>query len=91
VEHPVLLNGMQQRVDIAVFNRLGMPIMVVECKSADITLSNKTFAQAARYNLVLKAKYLVVTNGLSHFCSIIDFESKGFTPVAEVPKYGEIG
>jgi hypothetical protein len=88
IEHPIVWNGMQQRVDIVVFNRKAEPIMVVECKAPNISLTRETYEQAARYNLILKASYLVVTNGLSYFCSRIE-ESK-FYPLKDIPKLSEI-
>ncbi|NHB69565.1 type I restriction enzyme HsdR N-terminal domain-containing protein [Perlabentimonas gracilis] len=90
VEMPVMINGMPQRADIVVYNRMAKPVVVVECKAPTVILSNSTYTQAARYNLVLKAQLLVVTNGVSHFCSRIDLEKRSFTPLLEIPSFGEI-
>lgn len=90
VEHPILLNGMQQRVDIVAFNRKGEPQLVVECKASSVELTQETYAQAARYNMVLNASYLVVTNGLRHFCSEIDLAKRSFTPMLEVPLFSDL-
>jgi hypothetical protein len=90
VEMPVTINGMQQRADIVVFNRQAQPILVVECKAPNVTLTNATYTQAARYNLTLKAHILVVSNGTSHFCSKIDLDRKTFAPLNEVPHFGEL-
>ncbi len=91
IEHPIMLNSMQQRVDIVAFNRRGEPLLVVECKAPGVNLTRETYAQAARYNLTLNANYLVVTNGLSHFCSKIDLVNKSFEAMAEVPSFNVIG
>jgi hypothetical protein len=88
IEHPIVLNGMQQRVDIVVFNRSAVPIMVVECKAPSVTLTRETYEQAARYNLKLRAMYLVVTNGISYFCSKI--EGNKFFPLSDIPTLSEI-
>ncbi len=90
VEHPVKVNNMQQRVDIVAFNKQGKPMLVVECKAPEVKLTRETYAQAARYNLSLKANYLVVTNGVTHFCSKIDNESKKFYPLTDIPQYGQL-
>ncbi|MFP4555743.1 MAG: type I restriction enzyme HsdR N-terminal domain-containing protein [Bacteroidales bacterium] len=87
IEHPVKVNNMQQRVDIVAFNKQGKPMLIVECKAPDIQLTRKTYEQAARYNLTLKANYLVVTNGITHLCSRIDNESKKFYPLQDIPEY----
>ena len=90
VEMPVEINGMQQRADIVIYDRKQQPAMIVECKAPTVKLTDKAYSQAARYNLVLKAPILVVTNGTSHFCSRIDLEHKKFTPLSDIPFYSEI-
>lgn len=90
VEHPVIFNNLQQRADIVSFNRQGKPVLVVECKSPSVELTREVYAQAARYNLTLKANHLVVTNGINHFCSRIDLDSKEFFPLTEVPNFQDI-
>ena len=90
VEYPVTINSMQQRVDIVAFNKFGAPVLVVECKAPTVKLTNSTYAQAARYNLTLRANYLMVTNGMSHFCSRVDFETKSISPLKDIPNFREI-
>jgi hypothetical protein len=90
VEHPILINRMQQRVDIVAFNRSGEPILVVECKAPQVKLTSDTYAQAARYNLILRTTILVVTNGLSIFCSKIDLENGKYYSLQEIPSYNEL-
>ncbi len=90
VEMLVEINGMQQRADIVVYGRNSQPAMIVECKAPSVKLTNKAYSQAARYNLALRAQILVVTNGISHFCSRIDLEHKSFTPLSDIPFYSEI-
>ena len=69
VEKGLTLNGLKKRTDIVVHNQQGSPWMIVECKAPGITLTENTFYQSSAYHLRLKVKYLVVTNGLLHFCS----------------------
>ena len=64
LEHPVDLNGMAQRADIVVFGKDAEPEILVECKAPDITISEATLAQAVRYNSVVKARYIMLSNGL---------------------------
>jgi hypothetical protein len=66
-EHPVDVNGTRQRADIVVFGRERRPVMVVECKAPDVAVSEATLAQAFRYNTVLGARYVMLTNGLDHY------------------------
>lgn len=67
-EYPVPLNGQPQRADIVAVDDLAQPMIVVECKAADVAIDDEVLAQAVRYNSVLKARYIMITNGLRHFC-----------------------
>ena len=79
IESGLTYNKLQKRSDILIFDRAGKPWMLIECKSADIRLSQKAFNQVAVYNMTVNAKYLAVTNGMAHFCCIASRE--GETPV----------
>ena len=67
-EYPVPLNGQPQRADIVAMDNRAKPLIVVECKAADVSIGDDVLAQAVRYNSVLKARYVMITNGLQHFC-----------------------
>ncbi|MBI3218631.1 MAG: type I restriction enzyme HsdR N-terminal domain-containing protein [Bacteroidetes bacterium] len=68
IESSLTYNKLQKRSDILLFDRTGKPWMLIECKSADIRLSQKAFNQVAVYNMTVNAKYIAVTNGMVHFC-----------------------
>jgi len=53
--------------------------MIVECKAPNVKLTENAFYQAASYHLKLNVKYLVVTNGITHFCCKFEQESFIFT------------
>ena len=72
-EYPVELNGQSQRADIVVVGCDTKPLLLVECKSADVEISQEVLNQAVRYNSVVGARYLMLTNGLKVFC----YESLG--------------
>ncbi len=67
-EYPVPLNGMAQRADVVVVGDDGRPLLVAECKAAEVKIDRSVLAQVARYNAVLGARYVVLTNGMTHFC-----------------------
>lgn len=67
-EYAVALNGQPQRADVVVVDDHGEPLLLAECKAPDISVSERTLAQAVRYNSVLGARWIVLTNGLRHFC-----------------------
>ena len=67
-EYAVPLNGQPQRADVVVVDDDAAPLLLAECKAPSIVVNEKTFAQAVRYNSVLGARYVVLTNGLRHYC-----------------------
>ena len=81
------LNRLSKRADIALFDRKGKPKVLVECKSPKVAISQAVFEQVARYNLSFKVDFLIVTNGMQHFCCKMDYEKKSYTFVNEVPSF----
>jgi hypothetical protein len=69
VEKGHTLNELQKRTDLLIYNRDLKPWMLVEFKSHEVEISQEVFYQIARYNLTINAEYLVVTNGMEHFCT----------------------
>ena len=67
-EYPVPLNGQPQRADVVVVDDAARPLLLAECKAPDVKIDRTTFSQAVRYNSVLGARYVVLTNGLTHYC-----------------------
>ena len=67
-EYPVPLNGTSQRADVVVVDKEGKPAILVECKACDVKIDSDVYAQAVRYNSVVRARYLILTNGITHFC-----------------------
>ena len=81
VEHAVTVNGMTQRYDLVVFDDELKPWMMVECKRPQVKLTQKVADQAARYNVVLRAPLVCVTNGVERMVFRVDFESGKVTRV----------
>ena len=67
-EYAVPVNGQPQRADVVVVDAAGQPLLLAECKAPDVKLDGRTLAQAVRYNSVLGARYILLTNGLNHYC-----------------------
>jgi type I site-specific restriction endonuclease len=84
-EHPVEVNRQAQRADIVVFGPEGRPLMVIECKAPDVSVSEATMAQAFRYNTVLGAPYVMLTNGLCHYIYEV-LESGEYRPLRDFPE-----
>lgn len=87
LEKQLVVNNLKKRTDIVIYNKLGVPDIIVECKAPHIKISQDTFDQIARYNLKLKAKYLIVTNGIEHYFCRMDFENETYIFLNDIPKY----
>jgi hypothetical protein len=87
VEKEIKVNTLKKRFDILIFNAQGEHNIIVECKSPKVKITQDAFDQIARYNLQLKAKYLIVTNGLEHFYCIMDDENKSYVFLEDIPNY----
>ena len=87
VEKLVKVNGINKRYDIVVFNSDGSIFLLIECKAPEVPISQHTFDQIARYNLVLKATYLMVTNGLNHYFCQMDFKNEKYVFLKDLPHY----
>lgn len=72
VEYSIKVNNLPKRADIVVFNNLGEPQMIVECKAESVPITEKVLDQAIRYYSGLKVKYLTLTNGKTMFCYKVD-------------------
>lgn len=90
VEKKIVLHTLTKRCDIVVYNNKGNALLIVECKSPDVNISQKTFDQIARYNMKLKVNYLIVTNGLKHYCCYIDYENDSYSFLEGIPEYDKL-
>ncbi len=89
-EYLVKYNKMNKRCDIVVFDKSLSASVIVECKAPKIKITEDTFYQIAKYAHVLKAKYLILTNGMEHYCALIDSENNSIKYLEEIPKYSAI-
>lgn len=90
VEKQITINRLSRRFDVCIYGRNGLPLLLGECKAPSIVLGPEVFDQAARYNLVLKASYFIITNGLDLFCCKMDFENKRYIFLDEVPLFANM-
>ena len=87
VEQMVKYNGMQTRADIVLYTTDGNSNMIVECKAPNVKITQDAFNQIAKYNFKLKVPFLVVTNGMQHFCCKMEYESDEIKFLEEIPTY----
>lgn len=84
-EYPVRLGGMAQRADLVVTGCDGKPCLLAECKAPDVPLGRDVLAQAVRYNSVVGAPHVLITNGLLHFCSSLDLSTGAYVAMDGLP------
>jgi hypothetical protein len=89
-EYSLKVNKLSRRCDILVHKPAGHPALLVECKAPEVSITQASFDQVARYNLAFRVKYLIVTNGLKHYCCQIDFETEKITFMKQIPAYAEL-
>lgn len=87
VEGGLKYNQLQKRTDIIIYDNSGNPFLLVECKSADVTINQSVVEQASRYNQTIRAKYVAVTNGLKTFCFEINFENGAIHQLKDLPVF----
>ena len=78
---------MKTRADIVLYAADGKPNMIVECKAPNVKITQDTFNQIAKYNFKLKVPFLVVTNGMQHFCCRMDYENNSISFLKEIPAF----
>jgi len=87
VEKQLKLHDTVKRYDIVVFNSNGSIEIIVECKAPSIKINQQVFDQIARYNFVLQAKHLMVSNGLEHFYCNMDYINEKYIFLKDIPSY----
>lgn len=90
VERGGSYNSMAKRTDVRVYGPEGAPLMLVECKSSTVPVTAAILNQALVYNRMLLAPYLVLTNGLEHFCWRVEKEAGSHQVLERIPRYQEL-
>ena len=89
-ETTIKLNTLTKRCDTVVYNNQLEPLVICEFKKPDVEITQQVFDQVVRYNIVLKVKYLVVSNGMSHYCCKMNYDDMSFDYLQEIPDYGAL-
>ena len=86
----ITLNNTRRRCDTVVYDNTATPLVIIEYKAPSVEITQATFDQIVRYNMVLQAKYLIVSNGLNHYCCSIDYTNQTYQFLKEIPSYSEL-
>ncbi len=90
IEKSLLVNNLQKRFDIVLHSNIGKPLVIVECKAPGIKISEDTLHQALRYNSIIRAPYIFLTNGLEMYYGELNFIDASFSYIKDIPFYKEI-
>lgn len=89
-EVSIELNSVKYKCDTVVFDMASQPKVIVEYKAPSIIIDEAVFKQAYIYNMALHANYLMLSNGLTHYCFNIDYISGSIKAVHGIPHYQEL-
>ena len=90
VEVMFRMNDLSRRVDIMVYNRVGNPLLAVECKAPSVKIEGSVFDQIVEYNMKFRLNYILVTNGIRHYGCRIDWEAGKYSFMDNIPYYEDI-
>ena len=89
-EQAIELSGMSRRCDSVIYDKAGTPRVIVEYKRPTVAITSKVFDQIARYNLVLHVDYLIVSNGLKHYCIKMEYPAGKYAFLQDIPNYSDL-
>lgn len=90
VEFQLQVNKLKKRCDAVVFSNNGNPLLILEFKKPDCKISQVVFDQIARYNIPLQVNFLIVSNGMEHYCCQINHTSMTYSFIEKIPRFEEI-
>lgn len=80
----------QLRADSVLYAKDLRPRMIVEYKAPGIAITQRVFDQISVYNMLLHVDYLVVSNGLNHYCCRMDYENGTYAFLPDIPQYEDL-
>ena len=78
------------RCDSVLYDTAAQPVMLIEYKAPTVALSQRVFDQITAYNMLMHVDYLIVSNGLQHYCCRMDYENHTYTFLRDIPEYNEL-
>ena len=87
-EQTIEVNRIKKRCDTVVYNKKGLPAIIVEYKAPHVRITQEVFDQIAMYNFTLQVDYLIVSNGMEHYCCKVDYEKRGYVFLEGIPENG---
>ncbi len=89
-EVQIKLNGTVKRCDTVLYRRDLTPRMIIEYKAPDIPINQSVFNQVTRYNMAMRVDYLIVSNGIKHYCCRMNYEQNTYAFLSDIPEYNTL-
>ncbi|GHT55663.1 hypothetical protein FACS189451_07290 [Bacteroidia bacterium] len=86
-ETGIELGNVKKRCDTVLYDEYLQPLMIIEYKAPSVHIKQNTFDQIARYNMSLHVPWLIVSNGILHYCCRVDYEAGKYFFCKEIPEY----
>lgn len=90
VEAEIKMNNLSRRCDAIIYSSKGRPLLIAEFKAPDVKITQNTIDQISNYNMELKVSYLILSNGIKHYCVHIDNKTGQFKFLKDIPFYEQI-
>lgn len=84
------LFGTRKRCDSVVYDKAACPLMILEYKASDVPITQRVFEQISRYNIRLHVKWLIVSNGMQHYCCQVEYATGRCTFLSDIPSYEDV-
>ena len=89
-EMSIKVGQLERRCDSVIFDKVGRPMVIVEYKAPSVAITQKVFDQISRYNMTLQVEWLIVSNGLQHYCCHLNRELQRFEFLSQMPRYEDL-
>jgi hypothetical protein len=87
VEKGLTVNNLSKRFDILCYCNDSKPLLLIECKAPNVKINQSSFDQISIYNLKFKVPFLLVSNGIEHYCCKMDYQNNSYTFLKDIPSY----
>ena len=84
------VNSTSKRCDTVIYDNYLSPLVIVEYKAPEVAITGDVFEQISRYNSTLRVPYLIVSNGLTHYCCYMDYQAMKCNFISDIPAYHDI-
>ena len=86
-EIQLAIGNKKLRCDSVLYDRMLKPRMIIEYKAPTVSITQKVFDQITIYNMLLHVDYLVVSNGIKHYCCRMDYANQKYLFLEDIPDY----